>query len=325
MNSRRLMVLCAVLLIVFAAVQVWLPLAPPGRVEIFIPKGRSTQAIARRLKEAGVIRSAFLFSVWAELSGEAAHLQSGHYRFEAAASLPQVLDRMVRGDAILYRTTVPEGLRTDEVLARMARATKTPLAVWRQALKELVGSKMEGILLPETYTYHKPVDPRRMLERMIAAQRQVIHPLLPTWIDPEGLRIVASIVEKETALDKERPLVAAVIRNRLVRHMPLQMDSTVIYGLWRTDGFFSGNLHKADMQRDTPWNTYTRRGLPPTPICNPGEASLIAAAHPANVDFLYFVADGSGGHVFSDSLKAHEKNVRRWIRVERRAVDPQPR
>jgi UPF0755 protein len=111
--------------------------------------------------------------------------------------------------------------------------------------------------------------------------------------------------------------VAAVIRNRLDKHMALQMDPTVIYGLWKEDGVFSGNLHKADMKRDTPWNTYTRKGLPPTPICNPGKASLLAAAHPAQVGYLYFVADGTGGHAFASDLKQHAENVRRWLKIER--------
>ncbi len=318
MRVRLLLVLSAVAVLTFVSMQLWLPLKPDRPVELYIPAGTSTQAIGQQLKHAGIVRSAILFRLLARISGRASRLQSGYYRFESAANLPQVLDRMARGDAIFYRSTVPEGLRTDEVLALMARETGTPPALWRKALHRLAGDEAtEGILLPETYTYRRPAQPAAILGRMISAQEHVIRPLLPAWVDEKKLRIIASIVEKETAGDEERALVAAVIRNRLARHMALQMDSTVIYGLWREDGVFSGNLHKADMRRDTPWNTYTRTGLPSTPICNPGKASLIAAARPADVDYLYFVADGSGGHAFASTLAEHEKNVRQWVKIER--------
>jgi len=322
MRVRLLLVLPAIVVLAFVLIQLWLPLKPENAVELYIPAGASTQAIGQQLQHAGIVRSAFLFRLLAKIGGRASRLQSGYYRFESAANLPRVLERMVRGDAILYRTTVPEGLRTDEVLVLMARETGTEPAAWRKALHRLAGNNLtEGILLPETYTYRRPARPSAILGRMISAQEHVIRPLSPTWADAKKLRIIASIVEKETAKDEERALVAAVIRNRLARHMALQMDSTVIYGLWREDGVFSGNLHKADMRRDTPWNTYTRTGLPLTPICNPGKASLIAAARPADVDYLYFVADGSGGHAFASDLKQHEENVRRWLKIERNHGD----
>jgi len=306
-------------LLFFIALQIWLPVEPAGVVEVYIPPGIPSYAIGQRLKQAGVIRSAALFRLLARISGDASHLKSGYYRFNGTASLPRVLERIQRGDTIFYHVTVPEGLRTDEILVLLAGKTGTSPDAWKGALEKLAGNgSAEGLLLPETYTYHKPVNPKEILASMMDGQKHVIKPLLPAWLDGKGLRIVASIVEKETAIDEERPLIAAVIRNRLAKSMALQMDPTVIYGLYRMDGAFSGNLHKADMKRDTPWNTYTRKGLPPTPICNPGKASLWAAAHPAHVDYLYFVADGSGGHVFASSLKAHEKNVRQWMRIEQR-------
>jgi len=223
---------------------------------------------------------------------------------------------------VLHRVTIAEGLRSDEVLAQLAEQTQTPLQRWQEAYRQILAGPQgvkdgEGLLLPETYTYRRPVDARALLIDMLTAQHDLLQTLVPSWLDVKGLRIVASIIEKETALDAERPLIAAVIRNRLARHMALQMDPTVIYGLWREDGGFSGNLHKGDLQRDTPWSSYTRKGLPPTPICNPGAASLRAAAHPADVDYLYFVADGSGGHAFAATLEEHNANVRRWMRVER--------
>ncbi len=300
---------------------IWLPVQPKAPVVLVIAPGTSTQGIARQLKEAGVIRSTLAFRLLARLNGDAHALQSGEYRFAASAALDRVMQRLLRGDVVLHRVTVAEGLRSDEVLAVLAEHTGTPLKEWQTAYHRLLaehGDKEpgEGLLLPETYTYRRPVDAYALLKDMMQAQQRLLAGLQPAWQDAEGLRIVASIIEKETALEKERPLIAAVMRNRLQKHMPLQMDPTVIYGLWRENGSFSGNLHKQDMERDTPWNTYTRKGLPPTPICNPGAAALRAAAHPADVDYLYFVANGSGGHAFAATLAEHDRNVRRWIRLE---------
>ena len=305
------------LLMGMAAQQIWMDI-DPGDVQVNVPRGASSAAIGRLLKQHGVIRSAVAFRLLARFSGQGGMLQSGEYRFNHPADLPQVMDRLRRGDTILYHVTVPEGLRTDEVLTLLARETSRDEAAWRKALAILTrGEEVEGRLLPETYTYRRPVDPKALLAQMLAAHDAVMLGLLPSWTGADKLRIIASIIEKETSVARERPLVAAVIRNRLKKHMALQMDSTVIYGLWREDGRFSGNLHKRDMQRDTPWNTYVHRGLPPTPICNPGKASLEAAAHPADVRYLYFVADGTGGHAFASTLAEHDRNVRHWMRLER--------
>jgi len=318
MRLKFLLLLLLAALTVFATEEVWLPVQPEGVVEVHIPAGLSGREIGQRLKHAGVIRSALAFRILSKISGTASSLQSGYYRFEATANLWQVLERMNNGDAIFYHVTVPEGLRTDEVLALLANETGTGIAVWNDALHKILrDAGTEGYLLPETYTYRKPVQPEVILASMIRGQKSLIATVSSDWLDAHNLRIVASIVEKETAKDNERPWVAAVIRNRLEKNMALQMDPTVIYGLWKKDGAFSGNLHKTDIKRDTPWNTYTRKGLPPSPICNPGKASILAAAHPAQVDYLYFVADGTGGHAFASDLKQHARNVRRWLKIER--------
>jgi len=294
------------------------PVHPPGEVMLEVAPGTPSGAIAHRLEAAGVIRSARMFLLMARMRGDAGRLQSGEYRFVEPVTLPEVMHRLHKGDVVLHRLTVPEGLRNDEVLNLLAEHTATDVARWREALGSLLdGKESEGLLLPETYTYRKPVRPKAILLDMLKAQRAIMQTLLPTWQDENGLRIVASIVEKETAVDAERPLVAAVIRNRLERRMALQMDPTVIYGLWHEDGNFSGNIRKGDLKRDTPWNSYTRKGLPPTPICNPGAASLRAATDPADVEYLYFVADGSGGHAFASTLEEHNANVRQWMRFER--------
>lgn len=312
-----LLVLVSVLGAVYA-LQMQVVVQPAVPQTLVIAPGTSTQGIARQLESAGVIRSALMFRALARLRGDAQELQSGEYLFAEAANLPQVMQRLRHGDVLLHRLTIPEGLRSDEILSLLSARTGTPLTHWQAVYQQILnGQEGEGRLLPETYTYRKPVHAHAILLDMLKAQHDLLQSLVPAWLDVAGLRVVASIVEKETALDRERPLVAAVIRNRLQRRMALQMDPTVIYGLWRTDGDFSGNLHKGDLQRDTPWSSYTRKGLPPTPICNPGAASLRAAAQPADVDYLYFVADGSGGHAFAGTLEEHNANVRRWMKIER--------
>ncbi len=319
MQLKQMALILGAVVLAFMAQQAWLDVRLTQPVELVVSKGMSSVEISRMLREKGVIRSAFEFRVLARISDSAGRLQSGQYRFERAVDLWDVLRRLRQGDVVLHYITVPEGLRTDEILSLLGAGTDISLNFWQEAFQEMAGGEeMEGRLLPETYTYRMPLQPKGLLEQMRQANKTLVSKLAPAWLPADQLLVVASIVEKETSKDEERPLVAAVIRNRLQRHMALQMDPTVIYGLWRVDGRFSGNLRKADMQRDTPWNTYMRKGLPPTPICHPGVASLQAAAYPANVDYLYFVADGEGGHVFASSLEEHHKNVRKWLAIERR-------
>jgi UPF0755 protein len=291
--------------------------APAQAVQIIIPKGASSAKIADILKQHDVIVSALVFHLKLRLDGNGGFLRSGLYRFARPATMAQVIERLQRGDVMHFKVTVPEGLRTDEVIHLLAEKTATDEKLWQAAIKKMFPVEAEGRLLPETYQYTKPVRIGQMLKSMVDAQQKILDELSEYAPVKKKLRVMASIIEKETMLAKERPLVAAVIRNRLKKGMPLQMDPTVIYGIWRTTGSFSGNIHKKDLSTDTPWSTYTRKGLPPTPICNPGTASLRAAAAPANVPFLYFVADGSGGHQFAATLADHQTNVARWVRLER--------
>lgn len=290
---------------------------PGSAVEVMIPKGASSIRIARMLQQADVISSALAFRFAVRLDGSAQALKSGLYYFEGDASIQDVINRLVAGDVMRFQVTVPEGLRNDEVLGLLAEKSGMALEQWQQAFSRVVPGGEEGMLLPETYQYTKPLDPSGLLGSMRRAQQQLLNELTPDATVQARLRIAASIIEKETRLDAERPLVSAVIRNRLSKGMPLQMDPTVIYGIWKTTGSFSGNIHRQDLTHDTPWNTYTRRGLPPTPIGNPGGASLRAAARPADVDYLYFVADGSGGHKFAATLAEHDANVKAWVQFER--------
>ena len=320
---KRALYLLAGLCLLLAAGAFWgwqqlhRPVMPVQPVFVEIPHGASTKRIARQLQQQGVIDSARWFELVVRWQGVAAKLASGVYAFREPASLLQVIARFQQGDVAQFRVTIPEGLRNDEILLLLAERTGIALEQWQQALQRVLPAQEEGYLLPETYRYTRPLQPEALLRQMLVAQRMVLQQLTMEEAMWPRLRIMASIIEKETAKAEERELVSAVIHNRLQRGMPLQMDPTVIYGIWKTTGQFSGNIRKQDLRHDTPWNTYTRRGLPPTPICNPGAASLRAAAHPADVDYLYFVADGSGGHAFAATNEAHARNVRRWLRIER--------
>jgi UPF0755 protein len=310
-----------ILLPLFLMAMMWFEVTGEQRVDavdVVIKSGSGSSQIANVLQSAGVIDSTLAFKVLTRVTGKSASLKVGLYHFEGSLSLWDVLKKIERGEVIRFQVTVPEGLRTQDVLELIAGKTMSGLKDWHLALEELLpDQEWEGKLLPETYNYSKPVVPIVLLEQMITAQRVVIASLITNQLDAERLRVIASIIEKETGVDTERPLVSAVIRNRISRGMPLQMDPTVIYGIWKKDGSFSGNIRRKDLTRDTPWNSYTRRGLPPTPICNPGAASLRAAIAPADVPYLYFVADGTGGHAFASTHAEHQANVKKWISIER--------
>lgn len=287
-------------------------------VDVTVESGSASSHIARKLVASDVITSELQFKLLVRLTGKAGDLKVGQYHFEGDMSLWDVVKKIEQGDVMRFQVTVPEGLRTLDVLLLLAEKTGTEEKIWRLAAEELLhGEEWEGRLLPESYSYFKPVDPKRILSQMISAQQKLISSITTETLNAERLRIIASIIEKETGVDAERPLVSAAIRNRIEMGMPLQMDPTVIYGIWRRDGTFSGNIRRKDLSSDTPWNSYTRRGLPPTPICNPGAASLRAAATPADVTYLYFVADGTGGHAFASTLEEHQANVKKWIKIER--------
>lgn len=288
-----------------------------NEISFSVASGASSHAVANALQNKDLIDSAWLFRLAARLAGTATQIKAGEYLFSGNMSVMDVLNKLVAGDVQLHRVTVPEGMRTQEVLQLLASHTGGSLLDWQSALiAVLQDGEQEGRLLPETYTYSKPIRPKEILLSMWQAQQVVLKEIKPE--SEENIRIMASIIEKETSLDAERPLVSAAIHNRLRLGMPLQMDPTVIYGIWKRDGVFSGNIQRKDLKKDTPWNTYTRRGLPPTPICNPGAASLRAAAKPADVSYVYFVADGSGGHAFASTLSEHQANVRKWVKLERK-------
>ncbi len=288
---------------------------------IVIPKGSGRDAILRRLLANGVIEDPVIFRIAVRLTGSAGKLKAGEYRFPARVSMKRVLARIVSGKTVLRFFTASEGRTTYEILERL-KAT--------EGLKGDVSEQpREGELLPETYSFALGDTRNAIVKRMREAMAKVIDELwekraegLPIKTKHEAL-ILASIIEKETGKKGERPRVAAVFVNRLRKGMRLQTDPTVIYGITKGKGALGRRLLTKDLEKKTPYNTYRIDGLPPGPIANPGRASIAAALNPAKTKDIYFVADGTGGHVFSETLEQHNKNVGRWreIRREREAEE----
>ena len=282
---------------------------------VHVPRGSGLAGTAHRLELAGVVESAELFALAAWLRGGSRSLKAGEYKIEASASMEAIFGKIRSGDVLQRRITVAEGSTTAEVVARLA---ENPL------LAGPVPSRPpEGSLAPETYFFVRGEDRTAVLNRMQVAQSRLLGAL---WEDragelpyesPEEALVLASIIEKETALAEERRRVASVFVNRLRRGMRLQSDPTVIYGLTGGEGPLGRTLRRSDLQSDTAYNTYRVPGLPPGPICNPGRASIAAALQPEHTDYLYFVADGSGGHAFARTLKEHNRNVAQWRRIQR--------
>lgn len=282
-------------------------------VVLFEP-GTSVPAMAEQLQTAGAIRYPALFQVTARIRGDAEKLKAGEYKIPAKASVVDIIDLLVEGKSILHYLTAPEGRTTAQILKLVE--TNDTLA------GELTLTPGEGELLPETYAFTRGETRDGIVRTMMKAQDAVIDQLwearatdLP-FTTPEEAIILASIVEKETGVAGERPLIAAVFINRLKKGMRLQSDPTIIYGITRGEPLGRG-LRVSEIEAATPYNTYQILGLPPTPIANPGRAAIEAVLNPADSDALYFVADGSGGHVFAATLDEHNSNVAQWRRIER--------
>jgi UPF0755 protein len=281
---------------------------------VLIEAGSSVSDIAESLSAAGAVRHPALFVAVVRARGDSAALKAGEYRIPAAATMLDVIDLLVEGKSILHYLTAPEGRTTAQILRLVAA---------EEALAgDITVTPAEGELLPETYAFTRGRTRDDLIRDMMAAQDAVIEELwdgraleLP-FSTPEEAIILASIVEKETAVPGERPMIAAVFVNRLKKRMRLQSDPTTIYGLTQGEPLGRG-LKLSELEAPTPYNTYVIDGLPPTPIANPGRASIEAVLHPADSDALYFVADGDGGHVFAETLEEHNRNVLEWRRIER--------
>ena len=279
---------------------------------VLINQGAGIREIASILEKQGLIRSADIFVYGVNYQGKARLLKAGEYAIPAHASMKTIMDILVNGKSIEHSFTVPEGLTVAQVFDRLA------------ANDILVGElpknfPPEGSLMADTVNFTRGTTREQIIKRLRDGQQKLIAdiwakraPDLPLKNINEFVTL-ASIVEKETGIASERPQVAAVFFNRLAKNMRLQSDPTVIYGLFGGKGKPSDRpIYQSDLDKETPYNTYKINGLPPTPIANPGRDALEAVANPPKTDALYFVADGTGGHVFSKTLEEHNANVRKW-------------
>jgi UPF0755 protein len=299
--------------------QSWLEAPGPARQDtvVLIPRGSSVSGIAQRLVDAGVVDHARLLQLAVWQGGLAAALKAGEYQFGPGDSPRAVLERIAAGRVLVRRLTIPEG-QTSAEIRRLVEAAEAMTGAWPAE------APPEGSLLPETYHYVHGDSRPELVARMRKARDELLAELwgkrasgLPL-ADPGQAVILASIVEAETPLAAERPRVAGVYLNRLKRGMRLQADPTVAYGITRGEKELDRPLSRDDLARPSPWNTYTSDGLPPTPINHPGRASLAAALQPESHDFLFFVADGKGGHLFAQTYEQHLRNVAAYRASQRR-------
>jgi UPF0755 protein len=284
-----------------------------SQTTVIIPKGTTSAGIAQSLVQSSVIDSEWLFLGTVRLTGRQG-LKAGEYSFPAHISLTSVIDMMHRGQVVVHKFTVAEGLTSQQVVAQLRQT------------EGLVGKidtpPEEGTLLPETYFFAYGDSRDSLVARMTQAMTAALD---EQWARrPPGLLLasktelltLASIVERETAIAEERPHIASVFYNRLRQHMRLQSDPTAIYAVSNGEGVLERPLSRDDLAVKSPYNTYMVDGLPAGPICNPGRASLQAVLHPVESEDLYFVADGSGGHVFARNLNDHNRNVTRLRHLE---------
>jgi UPF0755 protein len=289
-----------------------------------VPAGAGPIAIGQRLVEAGVVRDPLTFrgAVW--LSGQARDLKAGEYRFDRAMTPLEVIDKLARGDVYRRLITFREGLTIHEMAKVFEDEGFGSAADFERAARDASpmrdldpqAADLEGYLFPETYTLRRDTPAAVLVAQMVALFRKIFGPDLQEAARAQGLTVreavtLAALVEKETAVAEERPLVAAVYLNRRRLGMPMQADPTVIFALQRA-GRYDGNLRRDDLQFDSPYNSYRYPGLPPGPIAAPGRASLEAAVKPAASDYLYFVSKNDGSHVFARTLDEHNRNVREW-------------
>ena len=289
---------------------------PLAEDKVFQVERGGVLGIAADLEKAGIISSANIFAAAATATGDRGRLKPGEYQFKQAMSMRDVVNLIVSGRFITYKITIPEGWTTAQALDRLRE---------NEVLKgDITLTPAEGQIMPDTYVFQRGETRDDIVKGMMAASQKMMDELWPQRAadapvkTPAEALTLASIIEKETGVPEERARVASVFANRLRQGMPLQSDPTIIYGLTGGQTKLDRPLTKHDIEQATPYNTYRINGLPPGPIANPGRASLEAALSPAKTRDLYFVADGSGGHVFAETLEDHRVNVRKWREIEKK-------
>ena len=299
----------------------------PSQVVIEVKKGGGLNNISSLLHQKGLIKDPQTFKLLALIKGVVFNLKAGEYRLSPAMTQVEILNKITRGLVIQHSITIPEGYNIYEIadLLQKNNITKKDTfiaSVFDPKIINELGfntNSLEGYLFPETYFFEKNVSDYHILKKMVATFKKKImtHEIMAAVKESKlsfhKIVILASVIEKETGKEEERPLVSAVFHNRLRKKMLLQSDPTVIYSIRN----FDGNLRKKDLQIDSPYNTYRYAGLPPGPIANPGLSSIKTALHPAKVDYLYFVSKKNGEHKFSSTLKEHNRAVLKYQKRRR--------
>lgn len=328
---RKILLVLVVVVLAAAAASfhLWRGVALPykgfeGERFVEIPAGASVSSMGQTLAAAGVVRDVRSFKLAARITGAEARLQAGEYRFDEAASAYQVVDRIARGDVYVRAITFPEGRTAAEMGALFAERGFGEAAAFAEAASNGAriaaldpGARdLEGYLFPSTYLLPRSASAATLVGQMVASFEKAFDADLRAAAAAVGFSAreavtMASLVEEEAQVAAERPVISAVYHNRLKIGMGLQCDATVIYAMQRA-GTWNGNITRADLAMDSPYNTYRYRGLPPGPIANPGRASLEAAVKPADVPYLYYVSRNDGSHAFATTLEEHNRNVQQY-------------
>lgn len=304
-------------------------IAKPGplvqETEFAIERGEGLASVANRLETDGLVIDKRVLRVQARIDDVEGEIKAGSYVVPARASISEILAQFVEGKVIEYRLTIPEGFTTAQILRRV------------EAANNLVGDMperefAEGVLLPDTYAFGADTTRTQFIERMETAQDALLEAIWDTRQEglpistPQEAVILASVVEKETASADERSIVAGLFVGRLKKGMRLESDPTIIYGVSKGEPLYNRQgqrrtLYRSEIKTKTDWNTYQMDGLPKTPICNPGRDAIAAVLNPPETDYVFFVADGKGGHLFAQTYAEHQKNVAAYRRYERGEID----
>lgn len=331
-GAAGLLLAIFLILLIAAGGAAWLvfsPFGPNQETFVELTPGSSTVRIGQQLQDAGVVRSQLAFDlmrVW-----KRGTLRAGEYRFDHPAPVTEVYARIARGDVFTRTVTIPEGATIFDVAARLEEAGLGAKGIFLDAAANQTAlvtdldpqaTSLEGYLFPDTYHFARSAGPALICATMVRRFRAVADQLGLTQ-NVHAVVTLASLVERETAVDAERPLVASVFENRLAKNMPLMTDPSVIYGL-EVEGRWRGAIHQSDLSHNTAYNTYLHPGLPPGPVANPGARSLKAAMDPAKTDYLYFVAAGAnpqGRSLFASTLEEHNRNVAGYRSAAKKAGD----
>jgi UPF0755 protein len=331
---KLFLLLSGILLLFSISVPSWFLFVPFSKTAsakvIFIKKGTPLRKVSEVLEQEGIIKNRHLFVFFATILGKKSSIKAGEYEFHPPVPPLKLLSALTKGQVKHHLVTIPEGFTVSQIAQLLENLnlvekkgflekTSSPAFIDALRLSQFAGSTLEGYLFPDTYHVLREMDPEDVIRMMVHRFRKVFGPDFSQGASELGISerevvILASVIEKETSLSEEKPLISAVFHNRLKKKIPLQSDPTVIYGIRN----FNGNLTKEDLLRFTPYNTYLRAGLPPTPICNPGRDSLLAAVRPAPVSYLYFVSKNDGSHYFSSDIEEHNRAVWKYQKYPRK-------